>query len=87
MKNTKTEIRFFSVMQWKKEEEYLKQQHKNGWEFVRLNGLCLYHFQKCEPKDVVYQLDYNPDSISKWKEYLQIFSDCGWGIPAELCGV
>ena len=78
MKNTKTEIRFFSVMQWKKEEEYLKQQHKNGWEFVRLNGLCLYHFQKCEPKDVVYQLDYNPDSILKRKEYLQIFSDCGW---------
>ncbi len=86
MKNTKTEIRFFSIMQWKKEEEYLRQQHKNGWEFVWLNGLCLYHFQKCEPKDVVYQLDYNHDSVSKRREYLQIFSDCGWEYLQNYAG-
>lgn len=78
MKNTKTEIRFFSVPQWKKEEDYLREQHKNGWEFVRVNGFCLYHFQKCEPKDVVYQLDYNPDSMSQKSEYIQLFADCGW---------
>lgn len=78
MKNTKTEIRFFSVPQWKKEEAYLREQHHNGWEFVGINGLCLYHFRKCEPKDVVYQLDYNPDSVSQKSEYTQMFSDCGW---------
>lgn len=65
MKDTKTEIKFFSVPQWKKEEEYLREQHKNGWEFVALSGLCLYRFRRCEPKDVVYQLDYNPDSLVK----------------------
>ena len=78
MKNTKTEIRFFSVPQWKKEEAYLREQHHNGWEFVGINGLCLYHFRKCEPKDVIYQLDYNPDSVSQKSEYTQMFSDCGW---------
>lgn len=78
MKNTKTEIRFFSVPEWKKEEKYLREQHKNGWEFVKLNGLCCYHFQKCEPKDIVYQLDYNPDSTFQKSEYIQMFHDCGW---------
>lgn len=78
MENRKTEIRFFSVPQWKQEEQYLRDQHKSGWEFVSLNALCLYHFKKCEPEDVVYQLDYNPDSISRKSEYLQLFRDCGW---------
>lgn len=31
MKHTKTEIKFFSVPEWKKEEDYLREQHKNGW--------------------------------------------------------
>lgn len=38
MKNTKTELRFFSVPQWKKEEKYLREQHRNGWKFIKVNG-------------------------------------------------
>ncbi|MDE6219985.1 MAG: DUF2812 domain-containing protein [Lachnospiraceae bacterium] len=78
MKNTKTEIRFFPIPTWKKEENYLREQHQNGWKFVKLNGVCLYHFQKCEPEDIIYQLDYNPDSTSQKSEYIQMFRDCGW---------
>lgn len=78
MKKIKTEIKFFSVPEWKKEEEYLRKQHKNGWEFIGVNGFCMYHFQKSEPKDMVYQLDYNPDSVSQKEEYIQMFNDCGW---------
>lgn len=78
MKNTKTELRFFSVPQWKKEEKYLREQHRNGWKFIKVNGLGLYHFQRCEPKDMVYQLDYNPDSTLQKREYIQMFRDCGW---------
>lgn len=78
MKNRKTEFRFFPIPEWKKEEKYLREQHKNGWQFVSVSGFCLYHFKKCEPKDIIYQLDYNPDSISQKDEYVQIFNDCGW---------
>lgn len=78
MKNTKTEFRFFTVPEWKKEEEYLREKHKSGWKFVKVSGLGIYHFKKCEPKDVIYQLDYNPDSVNKKEEYIQIFNDCGW---------
>lgn len=78
MKNTKTELKFFSVPEWKKEEQYLHEQHQNGWAFTKVTGVGLYHFQKCEPQDVVYQLDYNPDSAAQKDEYLQMFRDCGW---------
>lgn len=78
MNNTKIEIRFFSIPEWKREERYLREQHKKGWEFVKVNGFCLYHFQRCKPEDMVYQLDYNSDSISQKREYVQMFRDCGW---------
>lgn len=78
MMDTKTEFRFFTIFQWKKEEKYLSERHKSGWEFVAVNFLGLYHFKKCEPKDVVYQLDYNPESVTNKNEYIQLFHDCGW---------
>lgn len=78
MRNTKTECKLFTIPEWKKEEKYLREQHKKGWEFVAVNFLCLYHFKKCEPKDVIYQLDYNPDSVTQKESYIQMFRDCGW---------
>ena len=86
MKDSKTEFRYFSIPQWKQEERYLREQHKNGWKFVRVDGICRYHFQKCEPEDVVYQLDYNPDSVSQKNEYIQMFRDCGWEYLQDYVG-
>lgn len=86
MKNTKTEFKFFSVPEWKKEEQYLREQHKNGWAFTGVSGLGLYRFEKCEPMDVIYQLDYNPDSTSNKDEYIQMFQDCGWEYLQNFVG-
>ena len=78
MNDVKLEWRFFTIVEWKKEEQYLREQHKKGWEFVKLNLLGFYHFKKCEPKDVIYQLDYNPESVTNKEDYIQMFEDCGW---------
>lgn len=86
MKNTKTEFRFFTITEWKKEEKYLREQHKNGWKFVSVNLIGLYHFKKCTPKDVIYQLDYNTDSVTQKDEYIQMFKDCGWEYIQNFCG-
>lgn len=86
MKNTKTELRFFSVPEWKKEEAYLREQHKNGWKFVRVSGLGVYHFESCTPEDVVYQLDYNQDGVAHKEEYVKIFADCGWEYMQDYFG-
>ena len=46
MKNTKTEVRFFTITEWEKEQDYLRQQHQKGWKFVRVNFIGVYHFEK-----------------------------------------
>ncbi len=86
MRDVKTEFRFFTITEWKKEEKYLREQHKNGWEFVQVDFIGLYHFKKCEPKDVVYQLDYNSESVTQKSEYVQMFCDCGWEYLQNYAG-
>lgn len=86
MKNTKTEFRFFTVFEWEKEQKYLQRQHKKGWRFVKVNFIGLYHFEKCEPEDVVYQLDYNQEGIAHKEEYVRMFCDCGWEYLQDYVG-
>ena len=75
---TKKEFRWFSIAQHVQEQDYLREQHKKGWKFVKVTGLGMYHFEKCAPEDVVYQLDYNPDGSAHKDEYLQMFADFGF---------
>ena len=51
-----------------------------GWKFVHVSGIGCYYFEKCEPEDVVYQLDYNLEGISSMPEYVKMFQDLGWEI-------
>lgn len=84
MKNKKTVMRIFTVADWQKEQDYLRSMHQKGWKFMRVSGIGLYRFEKCDSEDVIYQLDYNSqfDYNSQYckdrEEYLQLFSDCGW---------
>ena len=83
---TKREYRFFNIFQHKKEEEYLREMHRSGWRFIRVSGFGKYLFEKCEPDDVVYQLDYNPQPKERYHEYLQMFRDCGWEHIQDYAG-
>ena len=83
---TKKEFRWFSIVQHIQEQDYLREQHKNGWKFVKVTGLGIYHFEKCEPEDVIYQLDYNQEGSAHKDEYLQMFADCGWEYIQEYVG-
>ena len=85
MKNRKTEIKLFTVADWKKEQEYLRKQHNRGWKLRKIN-YPLYHFEKCEPEDVVYQLDYNQEGSANKDQYIKMFSDCGWEYLQEYAG-
>lgn len=73
----KTEFKFFTIADWQEEEEYLSLMHKNGWRLKKI-GFMDYHFEKCEPENVTYRLDYNKASVNDKEGYLQMFKDCGW---------
>jgi hypothetical protein len=83
---TKKECKFFSISQHVKEQEYLRSMHKSGWKLVKTTGLGMYHFEACEPEDVIYQLDYNAEGLANKDEYVQMFEDCGWEYIQEFVG-
>lgn len=83
---TKKEFKYFSIFNHQKEEEYLRNQHKAGWKFVKVTGFGSYHFEKCQPEDVVYQLDFNQEGIANKEEYVKMFADCGWEYIQEYAG-
>ena len=83
---TKKEFKIFTIVNHKEEEQYLRQQHNAGWKFIKVTGLGTYHFEKCQPEDVVYQLDYNQESASDKGEYIRMFADCGWDYIQDVFG-
>ncbi len=83
---TKREFKYFTIFAYEKEQDYLREMHKSGWKFVRVSGFGMYHFKKCEPEDVVYQLDYNKEGLAHKEEYIQMFQDCGWEYLQEYVG-
>jgi len=82
----KKEFKVFTIFEYEKEQDYLRQMHKAGWKFVKVTGLGMYHFEKCIPQDVVYQLDYNKDGLEHKEEYLKMFDDCGWEYLQDFVG-
>jgi hypothetical protein len=79
-------FKFFTIVDYDKEQEYLREMHKSGWKLVSVSGFCMYHFEKCEPEDVIYQLDYNKDGLKNKDEYVKMFNDCGWEYLQDYVG-
>ena len=86
MSNKKAEFKFFTIADYEKEQDYLREMHNHGWKFKKVSGFCMYHFEECEPMDVVYQLDYNQEGIAHKEEYVQMFADCGWEYMQDYFG-
>lgn len=82
----KTVFKYFTVMQYSKEEAFLRSMHRAGWRLEGVTGFCRYHFVSCEPEDVVYRLDYNKDGVMHKPEYVQLFGDCGWEYIQDYLG-
>ena len=82
----KKEWKYFSIFAHEKEQQYLREQHKRGWKFVKVTGIGTYHFEECQPEDVVYQLDFNQEGLENKEEYIKMFSDCGWEYLQEFAG-
>ena len=71
----KVVFKYFTIFEHEKEQDFLRKMHKSGWKFVKVTGIGLYHFEKCEPEDVIYQLDYNQEGLAHREEYLQMLEN------------
>ena len=75
--------RIFTIADYDREALYLRKMHAEGWKLKKASYSSLviavkYTFEKCQPEQVVYQLDFYPMKKSERASYLQLFKDCGW---------
>ena len=83
MMEKKIVYRIFTIADYDREALYLRKMHAEGWKLkeVTYSNLVVavkYTFEKCQPKQVSYQLDFYPMKKSERASYLQLFKDCGW---------
>ena len=86
MGKTKTEFKWFTIPEYRKEEEYLSSMHRQGWKFTKVTFPGFYHFEECKPENVTYRLDYNQEGVANKEEYVQMFADCGWEYLFDFVG-
>ena len=75
--------RIFTIADYEREALYFREMHAKGWKLkeVSYSNLVVavkYTFEKCQPEQVSYQLDFYPMKKSERASYLQLFKDCGW---------
>ena len=79
----KVVYRIATIADYDREALYLGEMHAQGWKLkeVSYSNLVVavkYTFEKCQPEQVAYQLDFYPMKKSERASYLQLFKDCGW---------
>ena len=75
--------RIFTIADYEREALYFREMHAKGWKLRKVSYSILlfavkYTFEKCQPEQVSYQLDFYPMEKSERVSYLQLFKDCGW---------
>ena len=79
----KVVYRITTIADYEREAVFLGEMHAKGWKLkeVSYSNLVVavkYTFEKCQPEQVSYQLDFYPMKKSERASYLQLFKDCGW---------
>jgi len=78
MKNKKTMFRIYTLFEYEDEQAFLEEQHRKGWKCTGYTLPGFYSFEKCEPEDVVYRIDFADTKCGDETSYRQLFSDNGW---------
>ena len=83
MMEKKIVYRIFTIADYDREALYLRKMHAEDWKLRKVSYSILlfavkYTFEKCQPEQVSYQLDFYPMKKSERASYLQLFKDFGW---------
>ena len=87
----KVVYRIATIADYDREALYLSKMHAEGWKLKEVSYSSLviavkYTFEKCQPEQVVYQLDFYPIKKSERASYLQLFKDFGWEYITDFNG-
>ena len=80
MADTVTKIRFWTIADFREEEAWLREMAREGLHLLRMVVPCFYIFEKGEPRDVIYRLDFTNNA--EGGDYARMLGEFGW----ENCG-
>lgn len=83
--NTMRKFHWFWPWNDEKEEEWLREMSGQGWHFKTVEPPGFYVFERGEPIDYVYRLDYLTGR-DDMENYQQLFEDAGWDYLGEMGG-
>ena len=72
-----------------KEEAWLKTMAQSGWFLKKVSSFYSYTFERGEPEDRIYKIDYRSlRNSSDREDYLSMFHDSGWQpvVPRDMNG-
>lgn len=75
-----TKIRVFTIADFKEEEVWLRDMARRGLHLLRMVPPFVYIFEKGEPRDVIYRLDFTNNAEDG--DYARMLGEFGW----ENCG-
>lgn len=81
--NTVNVFKFFWADQDEAQEVWLREMASQGLHLKSLNVFCRWTFEKGEPADVAYRVDFPG---KKDPHFNQLLQDAGWEPAAELAG-
>jgi len=84
-KVTRWKVRFFAVWQEGREAAWLKSMSADGWHLKRVLPL-FYQFEKGEPQDYEYTLDFMIEARTDMQEYRNLIEDAGWEYVGDMSG-
>ena len=85
MNETKRVFGYFTIADWEREQNWLTEMSAQGWRFVKTNGF-FYTFERCEPEQVVYRLDYSGLRKGDRGDYYAMLRDYGWEYLQDING-
>ena len=74
--NSKVQFRMFGILDYDKEEDYLREMYLQGWRY-KTNRLGFFYFEQCQPDDMIYRV-WNTSYLRKKEVDLQSIKDRGW---------
>ncbi|MFH2113000.1 MAG: DUF2812 domain-containing protein [Spirochaetota bacterium] len=79
-------FRWFWAWDDEKEENWLRGMAQEGWHLRSVTLPGRYVFERGQPCDDVYRLDYFTGPKGTRSDYLQLFMDAGWDYRGEMNG-
>jgi hypothetical protein len=76
MAKTKTKMKIFTIADYQKEEQWLADQHAEGWKLIKIIIPVFYVFEQTTPEKMIYQLEFKETEVTE--DYIKMFEDYGW---------